>query len=88
MSLFTPPSKRDKDYRQISLLLAVPAILVASPLIGYFGGQWLDDWLGTEPWLMTIGVALGLAAAGIEIVGLVRKAASMDKDDHEGSSGT
>ncbi len=88
MSLFTPQSKRDREYRQISLLAAVPALLIAGPLIGFFGGKWLDDWLGTDPWLMTLGVVLGLGAAGVEIYQLVKKSASMEKEDDEGHAGT
>lgn len=36
--------------------------LVASILIGVFGGQWLDKKLGTNPWLMMAGLFLGVGA--------------------------
>ncbi|MFW6050333.1 MAG: AtpZ/AtpI family protein [Myxococcota bacterium] len=36
--------------------------LVVSIVVGYFGGRWLDGWLGTGPWLMWIGFVLGLVA--------------------------
>ena len=88
MSLLTPQSKRDREYRQISLLAAVPALLIAGPLVGYFGGHWLDEWLGTDPWLMTIGILLGLGSAGVEIYQLVKKSASMENESDEGHTGT
>lgn len=36
--------------------------LVASILIGVFGGQWLDKKFGTDPWLMMLGLFLGVGA--------------------------
>ena len=63
------------------MYLAIPGILVAGPLIGYFGGRLLDDWLGTDPWLSTAGVALGFAAAGMEIYSLIRKVQAMEKQE-------
>jgi ATP synthase protein I len=32
--------------------------------VGLFGGAWLDEKLGTSPWLTVVGLAYGLAAAG------------------------
>jgi len=80
------PKKRGKDsssFRQISLLAAVPALLIAAPLVGIFGGQWLDEKFGTDPYLTIAGVILGFAAAGMEIYGLVKKSAAMENDDNE-----
>ena len=34
----------------------------ASILLFFFLGRWLDDRLGTEPWLLVIGVFVGLSA--------------------------
>lgn len=34
------------------------------PLIGYF---LIDEWLGTTPWALLIGCAVGLAAAGLQL---------------------
>lgn len=83
MTLFGPGKKDDDrtDYRQISLLALVPAILVAAPLVGFFIGQWLDKKFETEPILMTIGVFLGFGSAGIEIYKLVKKSEKIEKDN-------
>ncbi len=67
----------------MGLLAAVPALLLAGPLIGFFGGQWLDTKFGTDPWLMTFGVIFGIAAAGKEIWRLVKKAEYLNRDDKE-----
>lgn len=37
--------------------------IVLSVLIGLFGGRWLDERFGTEPWLGVLGFALGVGAA-------------------------
>lgn len=36
--------------------------LALSVLIGLFGGQWLDEKLGTGGWLTFLGLALGVTA--------------------------
>ena len=43
-------------YAQIGLELAV------SVMAGFWGGYWLDNKLGTAPWLMLLGAAGGMAA--------------------------
>lgn len=88
MSVFKPRSRQDKDYRQISLLAAVPALLLAAPLIGWFIGQWLDARFGTDPYLMTVGVFFGLGSAGIEIFRLVKKSSKLEEEDDERHTGT
>ncbi|HHW43875.1 MAG: AtpZ/AtpI family protein [Thermoanaerobacteraceae bacterium] len=35
------------------------AIMVTA---GFYGGRWLDRQFHTEPWLMTAGILLGMAA--------------------------
>ena len=74
--------KTNRDLRQMSLLAMIPAILVTAPLVGYFGGHWLDQKFETEPVLMISGVILGFAAAGLEIAQLVKKSSAMTEEDH------
>lgn len=47
----------------VSFQLAIPILL------GVFGGRYLDERFGTQPWLMITGLFLGLAAG---VVGVVR----------------
>jgi len=70
--------------RQIALYGAVPGLLLAGPLIGWFIGRWVDGKLDTEPYLMTLGIFLGLGGAGVEIYQLVKKASDLEKDDSHG----
>ncbi len=87
MALLSPGKKNDssRDFRQISLLAVVPALLLAGPLVGFFAGQWLDGKFDTAPALMIVGVILGFGAAGVEIYGLVKKSSAMEKDDERKS---
>jgi F0F1-type ATP synthase assembly protein I len=79
---FDSPEKTGRWLRPIGLLTAIPFVLLFGPLIGYFIGDWLDKRFGTEPWLMTIFIALGFVAAGREVWGLIRRA-SRDTDDSQ-----
>lgn len=41
-------------------------------LVGFVGGYFLDRWLGTRPWLMVVGVAVGFVAGFVRLVILGR----------------
>ena len=75
--------KNGREIAQISLLAAVPAILILSPLIGMFAGKWADQELNTEPYLLIIGLILGFGAAAREIINLVKKSEALGKDKKE-----
>jgi len=36
-------------------------------------GYYLDDWLGTKPWLMLVGTFGGLATAVVRLLALTRR---------------
>jgi ATP synthase protein I len=70
-------SSEDEKYstmRRVGLLTTIPLILAISPVIGFFIGDFLDGWLGTEPYLMIVFVALGFVAGAREVYRLVKKA--------------
>jgi F0F1-type ATP synthase assembly protein I len=69
------PSDKYKQARQLGLLTTIPMILAAAPLIGYFGGRWLDGKLDTGPWLSMVLLLLGLVAGVRETILILRKAA-------------
>jgi F0F1-type ATP synthase assembly protein I len=33
-----------------------------------FGGYWLDEWLGTTPWLLISGILCGVAVATWDLI--------------------
>jgi F0F1-type ATP synthase assembly protein I len=62
-------------------LLAIPSLLIASPLVGFFLGRFADGKLHTTPWLTLVGVVLGFVAAGREIASIVRRVQKDEESD-------
>ncbi len=65
----TPPkafndsaSKRTRGMYSALSASSVGLELGVSVLLGLLGGMWLDSKAGTEPWLMLLGLVLGLIA--------------------------
>ncbi len=69
-----PGDKGSLSYvRSAGLLLAIPTLLIVSPLVGFFVGSWLDGRLKSTPWLSILGLLLGFAAAGRETHRIYRR---------------
>lgn len=47
--------------------LTMSVNMAAAIAVGYFGGKYLDKWLGTEPWLTMLMFLLGVAT-GLKMV--------------------
>ena len=54
-------------------MLAIPTLLIVSPLVGFFLGSWVDRRLKTSPWLTITGLILGFVAAGRETYLIYRR---------------
>ena len=80
-------SKRDgkgsDGLRTAGLLLAIPTLLIVSPLVGFWIGDWLDRRAGTGPWLGIAGLVVGFAAAGRETY-LIYRRYQADEEEKEG----
>ncbi len=63
------------------MLLAIPGLLVVSPLVGFFLGKYADRWLKTTPWLSMVGLVLGFVAAGREIFAIIQRVQSEQEKD-------
>jgi F0F1-type ATP synthase assembly protein I len=63
------PMPRDLGYyaaiAQVGIEMVVPAI----------GGFYLDDWLGTAPWMMIAGAVVGFAGSLIHLFAILRRKA-------------
>jgi F0F1-type ATP synthase assembly protein I len=59
--------------RSAGLLLAIPTLLIVSPMVGFFVGNWLDGRFRTAPWLAIVGLAIGFAAGGRETAQIYRR---------------
>jgi F0F1-type ATP synthase assembly protein I len=72
----TDPQRQDdkaSGLRSAGLLLAIPTLLIVSPLVGFFMGGAVDRWLKTSPWFGLVGLALGFVAAGRETQKIYRR---------------
>lgn len=47
--------------------------LVISVVLGLYAGTWGDKKLGTDPWLMILGIVLGTAAGFYNLVRIVSR---------------
>lgn len=61
-------SQTDRQWiRQLGALSGVGLTLVISTVLGFWGGRVLDRWLGTAPWLMLVGLLLGIASGFVNL---------------------
>ena len=69
--------------RKGGMLLAIPTLLIVSPLVGFFVGRLLDRWLKTS-WLSILGLILGFGAAGRETYLIYRRYQDESKEEQKG----
>jgi ATP synthase protein I len=66
--------ERGEIIRRAAPYMGLGMTMAASVLLGVLGGQWLDNRLGTAPWLTVIGLLLGVGTGFYNlIVVLVRR---------------
>jgi ATP synthase protein I len=59
-------------WRSFGELASVGVAMVLSTVIGLGGGYALDRWLGTSPWLLLVGLVLGIVAGFVTLFRTVR----------------
>ena len=55
------------------MLLAIPTLLIVSPLVGFFLGSFIDRRFDTAPWFTLVGLVLGFAAGAREVARIYRR---------------
>lgn len=76
MSLIGPEGRKQL---QLAARFATAGLeLVISIVVGYFGGQFLDKWLGSEPYCSYAGLLLGIVAGFRNLFLLARRGANPD----------
>ena len=66
--------KQDQDENRKSGFAYAAALTLFASVASFCGLGWLlDKWLGTEPWLLIIGIVLGSAAGLYQFVRLSSK---------------
>jgi ATP synthase protein I len=63
-----------KTIKDLGYLSSVGMAMALSIAIGTVGGYYLDEWLGTKPWLFFVGLGVGIAAAFRNLFTLYKKA--------------
>jgi ATP synthase protein I len=56
-----PPGEKSA-WSALAELSSVGFAMVLATVLGLAGGYFLDQWLGTKPWLLLIGLGFGIAA--------------------------
>ena len=68
------PSGDQGAWRALGELSSVGLALVIATVIGLAGGYYADRLLGTSPWLLLLGLALGIAAGFVNLFRSVNRA--------------
>jgi len=74
------PSGDESSWKALAELSSIGMTLVLATVIGLAAGYYLDRWLGTSPWLILIGLGLGIAAGFVNLFRSVKRA-EQDEDD-------
>ena len=77
----TPHGTGKSGGPQPTELMGIGIQFVAVLLAFLFAGKWLDERLGTSPWLLMIGVFLGF---GLSLLYIYRRLAIDPKDPRKG----
>lgn len=64
-----------KAIKNLTYISQVAFIMITPILSGVIGGNWLDDRFGTSPWILIIGVFLGVSSAFMNLYKFVMRAA-------------
>ena len=66
--------KADEERRQLTIQMAALGLEFSSAVIGgLILGYYLDEWLGTKPWMVLAGTFAGLGTAVIRMIALTKR---------------
>lgn len=68
------PSGDQGTWKALGELSSIGLVLVISTIIGLVGGYYADRLLGTSPWLLLVGLVLGIAAGFVNLFRSVTRA--------------
>jgi ATP synthase protein I len=78
-----------KEFKDASLLATVSSIgisMVLATFMGFGAGYWLDKQLGTSPWLLIIGLLIGIVAGFKNIFVIIDRVEKEQKKNESNSS--
>ena len=68
------PSGDQGAWKALGELSSIGLVLVVATIIGLVGGYYADRLLGTSPWLLLVGLVLGIAAGFVNLFRSVTRA--------------
>lgn len=68
------PSGEKGTWKALGELSSIGMTLVVATVIGLVAGYYADRWLGTQPWLLLLGLGLGIAAGFVNLFRSVGRA--------------
>jgi ATP synthase protein I len=75
------PEERGPSRSQTAQLVNLGTMLFACVAIGLAAGYFADRFIGTSPWLLLIGLALGIAAAGVNFYRTIKTLNESNRND-------
>jgi ATP synthase protein I len=75
------PEERGPSRSQTAQLVNLGTLLFACVAVGLAAGYFADRWIGTSPWLLLIGLALGIGAAGVNLYRTIKTLNESNRDD-------
>ena len=68
-----PPGEKGA-WKALGELSSIGITLVVATVLGLVAGYYADRWLGTQPWLLLLGLGLGIAAGFVNLFRSVKRA--------------
>jgi len=75
------PEERGPSQGQTAQLVNLGTMLFACVAVGLAAGYFADRWLGTSPWLLLLGLALGIVAAAVNFYRTIKALNEQDSND-------
>ena len=66
----------DKFYpliRNIGIVVTIPMVFAAGPVVGFLIGSWIDQKWSTDPWAKTILSLLGFVGSVKQVIELIKR---------------
>ncbi|MBY0275209.1 AtpZ/AtpI family protein [Candidatus Binatia bacterium] len=75
--------KSSEERRQLGIQMAALGLEFSSAVLGgLILGYYLDEWLGTKPWLMLVGTFAGLGTAVARMIVLTKRFQQIRDERH------
>jgi ATP synthase protein I len=59
--------------KQLGVFITIPFVMAVPPILGWLAGEWLDERLGSKPFLMYLFIAIGFLAGFREVYRIIKR---------------